>query len=47
MEISAKSVFYVNLATTCMHALSTVDKCGFFLKTPASLQFSDLHLDTV
>ncbi len=29
----------------CMHALSTVDKRACFLKTPASLQFSDLHFN--
>ncbi len=38
-------LIFVNLATMWTRALSTVDKHAFFLKTPASLQFSDLHFN--
>ncbi len=36
---------FFNLATMCTRTLSTVDKRACFLKTPASLQFSNLHFN--
>ncbi len=39
-------LIFVNLANISRkRALSTVDKHAYFLKTPASLQFSDLNFD--
>ncbi len=46
-QISAKCVTYLCQAGNHVHtlSLSTEDKRARFLKTPASLQFSDLHVN--
>ncbi len=38
-------LIFVNLATICTRTLSTVNKRVCFLKTSASLQFSNLHFN--
>ncbi len=47
MEISAKCDTYLCQPDNHVQvlSLSTVDKRACFLKTPASLQFSDLHFN--
>ncbi len=40
-------LIFVNLATMCTRSLSTLNKHACFLKTPASLEFSDLHFNII
>ncbi len=40
-------LIFVNLATMCTRSLSTLNKHACFLKTPASLQSSDLYFNII